>query len=150
MAEKAQGNIMHRQVHRHCCEKVRSLSHLSKKWDTQSPHVVSSFIGLPHVNLKAGKCLLLSESSWQRESLFYTLTDSSLCLLTVPFTLCPEWESQIKSTVTSKHHQVSTAFTRQSFEVNKTIHAMQETQHNVKRRSTTKKSKYRKCDTEKR
>lgn len=43
------------------------------------------------------KCLLLSGKSWQQESLFYTLSDPSLCLLTVPFTLCPDWEAKSKA-----------------------------------------------------
>lgn len=34
------------------CGRENLLSHLKEKWDTQGPHVVVSFIGLPHTNLK--------------------------------------------------------------------------------------------------
>lgn len=90
------------------------------------------------------KCLLLSGKSWQQESLFYTLSDPSLCLLTVPFTLCPDWEAKSKALLLQSATRFSAAFGMQGFEVHKTIHATQETQHNVKGISITKKSRNRK------
>lgn len=99
MGEKAQSNKVHTQK--------------QKKETLQAP--VWFFIGLPHLNFNV---YFLERKIWQEESLWYTLTDPYLCLLTIPFTLCPEWDN-IKNCITLADMQ--------GLEVNKTINVMQQT-----------------------
>lgn len=85
MAEKAQGYTVHRQVQRDCFAKVKSLSHLNEKRDPQGPHVILYWII---------KQKFIKQKMFAAGITLLHIIAPPPCLLTVPFTLCPEWQNE--------------------------------------------------------
>lgn len=107
MAEKAQGYTTHGQVQRDCFAEVKITASSEREMRHSRPsHVVSSFIGLPHMNLKAENVCFYQERVDSRNHSFFLHLNGSLLVSSYSpiYTVPQSEEAKSKSTVTSKRH----------------------------------------------